>query len=319
MLNIERINKLSDELVSLGLDALYMGPSTDIEYLAGLRLFQDERPKGLMVSRNARCFALAPLLYEEEMQDALGQSVIYKVWEDHEGFADAFIAGCRDLGLVGKKIAFNDGVRAVDLIDMKAAVDFEWVNGADALSHLRVTKDEAELNFMRKAGAIADEVMDSLSRFIRRGITEKDIIDMFEVRLYLEKEAMRILRDQDYVDYSPLLQVIKSMKEENDKRENANPVRMAQIGFAVHKTMLEISGNRAIYQAWKWASGLMQEIININGSHVPARETYSKHKILSDCIIQKRSDSVQVIEKHLMAGSRDIYLQALKDIRYKGE
>jgi DNA-binding GntR family transcriptional regulator len=147
------------------------------------------------------------------------------------------------------------------------------------------------------------------------GITEKDIIDMFEVRLYLEKEAMRILRNQDYVEYSPLLQVIKSMKEENDKGENADPVRMAQIGFNVHKAMLEISGNRALYQAWKGASGLMQEIMNINGSHVSAQETYNKHKILSDCIIQKWPDSVQVIEKHLMAGSRDVYLDALRNIK----
>jgi DNA-binding GntR family transcriptional regulator len=151
------------------------------------------------------------------------------------------------------------------------------------------------------------------------GITEKDIIDMFEVRLYLEKEAMRILQNQDYVDYSPLLQVIKSMKEENDKGEDADPVRMAQIGFNMHKAMLEISGNRAIYQAWKGASGLMQEIININGSYVSARDTYSKHKILSDCIIQKWPDSVQVIEKHLMAGSRDVYLQALDNIKHRGE
>jgi hypothetical protein len=52
----------------------------------------------------------------------------------------------------------------------------------------------------------------------------------------------------------------------------------------------------------------------INGSHVPAKETYRKHKVLSDCIIQKWENAVEIIEEHLMAGSRDIYLQALRNI-----
>jgi hypothetical protein len=52
----------------------------------------------------------------------------------------------------------------------------------------------------------------------------------------------------------------------------------------------------------------------INGSHVPAQETYRKHKVLSDCIMQKWENAVEIIEEHLMAGSRDIYLEALRNI-----
>jgi DNA-binding GntR family transcriptional regulator len=147
------------------------------------------------------------------------------------------------------------------------------------------------------------------------GVTEKDVVDMFEIRLMLEKKAMEILRDKEYVDYSPLIQVINYMQEEKDRGEESDPVQMAQLGFNVHVAMFQISGNRAIFQAWKGSSGLMQEIININGSYVSAEETYRKHKVLSDCIIQKRQDAVQVIEEHLMAGSRDIYLQALNNIK----
>jgi Xaa-Pro aminopeptidase len=159
-----------------------------MEYMAELRLFLDERVKGLMVSSDARAFAMVPLLYAEEMKEALGPTVSYKIWADHEGFHDAWSSGIRELGLTGKKIAINDGVRAVDLIEMRSAVDFEWVNGADTLSTLRRRKDEVELGYLRKAGAIADEVMDDLSRFIRKGITEKDIQDEI-TRLYAEKGA----------------------------------------------------------------------------------------------------------------------------------
>jgi DNA-binding GntR family transcriptional regulator len=147
------------------------------------------------------------------------------------------------------------------------------------------------------------------------GITEKDVIDMFDVRLMLEKKAMELLKDKEYVDYSPLIQAMNEMKKEDDKGDAADPVEMARLGLNIHVTMFLITTNRAIFQAWKGASGMMQEIININGSHIPARETFIKHKTLCDCIIQKWPNSIEVIEAHLMAGSRDVYLEALANIK----
>jgi DNA-binding GntR family transcriptional regulator len=151
------------------------------------------------------------------------------------------------------------------------------------------------------------------------GITEKDVIDMFDIRLILEKKAVEILEAKEYVDYTPLIQVMNLMKKENDKGAGADPVLMAQLGFHVHVTMFQMADNRAIFQAWKGASGLMQEIVNINGAHVSAGETYRKHRTLCDCIIQKWPNSVQVIEEHLMAGSRNVYLEALNNIKHKEE
>jgi Xaa-Pro aminopeptidase len=188
MFNAKRIDRLAGELSRSGIDALFIGPSTDLEYLAGLKLFDDERVKGLAVSSEGKCFAIVPLLYREEMTASLGPAVSYKVWADHEGFAGAWAAGCAELGLAGGKIAFNDGVRAVDLIEMRNSVDFEWVNGAETLSPLRRKKDEAELDCLRKAGEIADRVMEGVSKFIRKGITEKDVMDEI-TRLYAENGA----------------------------------------------------------------------------------------------------------------------------------
>lgn len=188
MLHVKRIANLSKELTNSGLDALYMGPSTDVEYMAGLTLFDDERVKGLMVSARGECFAMVPLLYEEEMREALGPSVKYQVWADHEGFTGAFAAGCGALGLQGKTIAVNDGVRAVDLLDMQSAVPAVYVGGAAALSALRRRKDAEELDCLRKASAIADSAMADLSKFIKKGMTERDVREKL-LALYDEKGA----------------------------------------------------------------------------------------------------------------------------------
>lgn len=175
MLHAERVSKLAHELKENGLDALYIGPSTDAEYIADLTLFSDERVKGLMISKEKRAFAMVPLLYEEEMREALGADVLHQVWADHEGFQGAFRQGCEALGLIGGRIAINDGVRAVDLINMKAAVSFEYADGTTTLSPLRRRKDAAELDAMRKASAIADTVMQALSTYIKPGIAERDV------------------------------------------------------------------------------------------------------------------------------------------------
>lgn len=186
MLDAQRVEKLARELSSNGIDAIYIGPSTDLEYMAQLQLFDDQRTKGLVLTKEGKAFALVPLLYEQEMRHALGANVAYKIWSDHEGFKDAFKSGCEELGLSGKKVAINDGVRATDLIDMKSVVDAEYINGARTLSPLRVAKDERELAYMRRASEIADSVMDDVSKFMKPGMIEREVKE-FLIRRFTER------------------------------------------------------------------------------------------------------------------------------------
>ena len=175
MLHFKRIEKLTRLLGSNGIDAIFAGPSTDLEYLADLRLFDDERPKGLLISKTGKVFALTPMLYGEEMKIALGNEAVIKIWADHEGFGRAFAEGANEIGVTGGRIAINDGVKAVDLIEMKKILDAEYVNGAHTLAPLRRVKEEAELENLRRAGAIADAVMEDISKFIAAGRTEREI------------------------------------------------------------------------------------------------------------------------------------------------
>jgi Xaa-Pro aminopeptidase len=101
MINRKRLEALAGELKKLGLDAIYLGPSTDLEYISGLDTHPDERVRGLMVSKDGRCFSMTPLLYKEEMVNAFGDVPFYAEWNDHEGFTGAFRRGCEHLGIVG--------------------------------------------------------------------------------------------------------------------------------------------------------------------------------------------------------------------------
>lgn len=183
MLQQQRVARLRRRLEEEGLDAVYLGPSSDLEYLSGLVLFPDERPKGLMVSRSG-LFALTPMLYQEDMGCTLGADVPLQVWEDHQGFLGAWTRGCEALGLAGKRIAVNDGMRAVDLLDAQGALPGTYLNGARLLEPLRRRKDPEELDKMRQASKMADEVVRRLAAYLRPGQVERElskkILEWFE-------------------------------------------------------------------------------------------------------------------------------------------
>lgn len=184
MIDLKRLEALTKELKIAGLDAIYLGPSTDLEYVTGLDTHPDERVRGLMVAADGRCFAMTPLLYKEEIVRAFGDVPFYAEWDDHEGFTGAFRRGCDHLGIAGGRIAFNDGVRAVDMLAIRDAMDMKMENGAKILEPLRSRKNEGELALMREASRMVDEVVGMLKAFIRPGMNERQIAqkipDFFE-------------------------------------------------------------------------------------------------------------------------------------------
>ncbi|MCF0247649.1 MAG: aminopeptidase P family protein [Synergistes sp.] len=175
MIRSERVAKLADELKKRGLDALYIGPSTDLEYIGELDTLPDERVRGLLVDKNGKCFAMTPLLYKEEITGAFGDVPFYAEWNDQEGFTGAFKRGLEHLGLLGGKIAFNDGVRAVDMLAIRDAMPIELCNGQNLLSDMRSQKDDEELERLREAARQIDSVVEKLFTFIKPGMRERDI------------------------------------------------------------------------------------------------------------------------------------------------
>mgnify|MGYP001207976469 CR=1 FL=1 len=176
MIKQKRILKLTEELKKKNLDAIYIGPSADLEYISGLDTHPDERVRGLAIAKDGRCFAMTPLLYKEEITNAFGDVPFYAEWDDHEGFTGAFKEGCEKLGITGGRIAFNDGVRAVDMLAICDAVAIKPCNGADILAPLRSCKDDEELDMMREASRMVDAVVAKLQHFIAPGMKERDII-----------------------------------------------------------------------------------------------------------------------------------------------
>lgn len=186
MMNEKYLEKLSKQIDQLGIDAILIGPSKDLEYITGFLSQEDERFQGLFILRNGQYFYIAPKLNAEEMEHILEKSIKIYSWDDGEGFVNSIKGALIENDLLQKKIAVNSGIRGTDLLEMIEIFRGEFVNGVPIIEDSRVIKTKEEIAHLKKAGRMADEVMEALTSFIKPGMKEKDIKKKI-IELFLAK------------------------------------------------------------------------------------------------------------------------------------
>jgi Xaa-Pro aminopeptidase len=170
-----RMDHVVDVLKREKLDYLMVGPSPDMEYLAGLTPVADERFKVLCVSKNGKHFAIAPKLCREEFEGELAPDIPVYVWGDDEGPISAIERAFAEYVVADSFMAMNDGIRAIDVIDLVERYRIKPRNGGELVAQLRQVKSPEEVECQRAVGKLADEVLYALEGYIRSGLTERDI------------------------------------------------------------------------------------------------------------------------------------------------
>jgi len=188
MLNKKYVDKLCGIMAKNNIDGMMIGPSTDLEFLMKYSPQPDERFQALFLLFDKRYFYISPEITYEEIRDKLNDDAnIYK-WGDHEEFSDIVVAAMNNYKLSGKSFGVNNGIAAINLIDIKEKINTKFINGHSILETLRVVKDESEIEKLRKAAKLADEVMGETIDSIHPGMTERDIKKKIE-ELFMQKGA----------------------------------------------------------------------------------------------------------------------------------
>ncbi len=169
--NIDHLLKLMNEN---NIDAFMIGPSNDLRFLIDLSTFVCERFQAFFLLKNGDFFYISPQVYYEEVNDILDKSKIF-MWKDREGFIEIVKDTINRYNLDNKKIAINGTISAVDLIDIENICNCDFINGQKLLENLRIIKSENEVQKLKKAAKLADEIMEKTINFIKPGITEYDI------------------------------------------------------------------------------------------------------------------------------------------------
>ena len=157
-----RLDDARDALRDRGARALVCPPGPNARYLVGLTGGQSERPFLLVVPRDASPAALVPELEAAtaRMAPALPDDRLW-TWGDHGDPADALAAFVADVGVdaAAGDLLVDDRLWARHLLSLREAVDAPLGLASDVCAPLRVRKDDAELDRLRRAAEIADRVV----------------------------------------------------------------------------------------------------------------------------------------------------------------
>ncbi len=142
------------------------------------------------------------------------------------------------------------------------------------------------------------------------GLTRQYLSDMFDLRLLLAKEAVIRITAQDFTDFSPVLTTFKQMlliSEENnvsDQISEENRKRLVELDYTFHSDIMNLSENRALFNAWKTVNPLMKVLMLQNIDRISIE--IERHKSILDSLMRKEEKCLEILQDHLLSAKNDL-------------
>jgi len=184
-MTLARLNALTASLLNSELDAVILNPGPTLTYLTGMQFHLMERPVVLFVAPGKD-----PVLVLPELELPKVDLFPYKVQAFAYGelpseWDDAFRKATQALGLDGKRIGVEPRqLRLLEFRHVKSgAPHAEYPDASEALSQLRLRKDKAEVDAMRRAVKIAQDSLEATIPLIKIGMTERELASELVMQL----------------------------------------------------------------------------------------------------------------------------------------
>ena len=180
-----RFDKLSASLQSSGLDAVILNPGPTLTHLTGLHFHLMERPVVLMFARDQDPAIVLPELELQKVASLPYKLQVFAYPENPAEWDNAFRKAAQALSLDGKQVGVEPRqLRLLEFRHVKAgAPEADYPDASDALSSLRLRKDQAEIEAMRRAVRIAQDALEATIPLIKIGMTEKELSSELVVQL----------------------------------------------------------------------------------------------------------------------------------------
>lgn len=174
-------------------ETVLVPPCETLFYLTGLSMHKSERPTLLAFTRGGDVGALLPELETGRAHDVLGDDVTFHTYGDAVDPAAAAAKAMADLRAdIGLSAPVGFEFRATRLLEYELladAIDFDDLRDVeDAVTAVRARKDDAELETMRAAAGITDDILREVVDSVEPGMREIDVERDIRRRI-LESEA----------------------------------------------------------------------------------------------------------------------------------
>ena len=186
-----RRERLSELLALRGVDALFVSPGSDLEYLTGIERdlptfgnisYAQGWVTGAFLAPGREPVYVLPRMFVRFHLEGDPPPGTIVVEDDGDGRA-AFAEAIGELGSP-RRIALGQRAWAETVVELLAVVpDADLSEGSSPVNELRRVKSEAELALMAQACRIARETMDAVSPAIVPGVSMDDLVEAVEHEL----------------------------------------------------------------------------------------------------------------------------------------
>ena len=180
-----RFDKLNASLRTSGLDAVILNPGPTLTHLTDLRFHLMERPVVLLFARDQDPAIVLPELELQKVASLPYKLQVFAYPENPAEWDHAFRKAVQALDLDGRRIGVEPRqLRLLEFRHVKAgAPEADYPDASDVLAALRLRKDQAEIEAMRRAVKIAQDALEGTIPLIKIGMTEKELSAELVVQL----------------------------------------------------------------------------------------------------------------------------------------
>ncbi len=179
----QRLRAAADAAAEAGLAGLVITPGYDLRYLVGSRAQTFERLTALVLPASGEATVVVPRLELASLKESAITELPLAVrdWVDGDDpyrlVADALRGGHEEHegNEAPAATAVTDAMPALHLLPLADVLGVVPVLATDVLRRLRMIKDAAEIDALRKAGAAIDRVHARVPEFLVPGRTEADV------------------------------------------------------------------------------------------------------------------------------------------------
>lgn len=162
----ERIQKLREAMLKKGIDGVLLVGDPNRNYMSG---FTGDESFSI-ITLNKALFITDSRFTEQARQ----QVKDYEIVQYKNSFADFLGKMTKELNI--KKLGFEEDVLSYSTYNSyKAKVEAEMIALDGMVEGLRIIKDKEELQCIKEAAQIADKAFDHMLKFIKAGMTEREI------------------------------------------------------------------------------------------------------------------------------------------------
>ncbi|MDI6809713.1 MAG: Xaa-Pro peptidase family protein [Candidatus Eisenbacteria bacterium] len=170
-----RVKRARRLLKDFELDCLLIPPSADLLYLTGIKKTQSERLFLFVVPRKGIPCFLAPTLEKDFIKSSTDSCLIF-TWEDGKNPIFPLVDILEAYGSGRGRTAVGDELWSCHQLEMTGVLRrVQFVSASPVMSRLRSVKEPAELQLMRKAARLTENVLASTLRVITPGMREEEI------------------------------------------------------------------------------------------------------------------------------------------------